>query len=803
MDDLSRSVKSFITHSNPANHEIEFRFTERGELFSINSETFARILSDTQSKNEMWTFKETSLSKVLVKQNIVKGKPDLRIIQTQTDTIKEIKTRIRTEDRNFRDFNIRASEARETNVDISNEDIAKLYTPKLERNRIRHTFIDKSKIWQLDLTHIESYTDSVLKSTYEIELEYLSKSKLISITNIQSVFTFILKSIQNSDVIISNMFGKQLIGDYCNLLKINPRFPKFIGPLPFTLTKEIFQSGKLSCGYSVTEKADGDRKLLFIGKKGLCLLISRPKDKDLQYQHVGTIPELENSIFDGEFVNNKIYLFDSLIFKSNDIRHLPLDHRLAVFQSFPKEISCKIEILYKTFYFAHEGHIIKIESGKKTELFEDSNIYLISDYIWKTRATFPYKLDGLIYTPILANYYNTNIFKWKDNNTIDFHVIKISDTTWQLEIAGLDADQNYVHIPFEGVDNNGIFFLRKGKNIEEIENLIWKSESPLKTGIIEVSKILAKKFVTNTVVEFKHYGGKFIPIRSRPDKKYANNIRAINDAWESIVDSLTISTIKSGIYRSCTRQYHNSIKKYIINKFSSQRKVLDIGSGAGGDIKKYMNSQVKRLIGIDIVEVEYEHPNIMSFYKVENELYSIKDVIADSKVGKFDTINCHFALHYFFKSNDTLLNLIHNLDENLKTGGLFVVTCMSGENINNLLNTYKITKGKILHAKYKSNTIYKIKKNYKDVDSIDDLSLVNQKIEVKLAGTKYFKEQVSTEYLVNIKKFIELMKVRKYKHIQTTSFSELCKKFPYECQSMNRAEKEFSFLNSYVVFTKE
>ena len=115
----------------------------------------------------------------------------------------------------------------------------------------------------------------------------------------------------------------------------------------------------------------------------------------------------------------------------------------------------------------------------------------------------------------------------------------------------------------------------------------------------------------------------------------------------------------------------------------------------------------------------------------------------------------------------------------------------------------KITKGKTFTAKFKSNTVYKIKKQYKDVDSINDLSLVNQKIEVKLSGTKYFKEQSSIEYLVNIPKFVEIMKEKKFKHVQTVSFADLCKRFPYECQAMSSVEKEFSFLNSYIVFIKE
>ena len=803
MNELCHSIKSFITNGNPNNNEIEFRFTERGEKNSINLNTFSRILSATKNENSLWKYKNTEQSSVIIGKHIIKGRSDIRKITNKTSSSYEEKIRIRVEDRDFRDYNIRASEAREELIIISDDDWANNYITTLQRNRKRFSFINNTNVWQIDLTEIETYNETILKKTYEIELEYISKSKLVSIVNIQTVVSFILQQIQNSDVIISNLFGKQLIRDYCNLLQINPRFPKFIGPLPFTLTKDIFESGKLSCGYSVTEKADGDRKLLFVGKNGLCLLISRPKDKDLEYQHVGTIPELENSIFDGEFIDNKMYLFDSIVFKNKDIRELPLDHRLAIFSKFPTEIKCNIKIVFKTFYFAQEGYIVKIENGLKTEVFDDSNIYSISEHIWKNKSSFPYKLDGLIYTPILANYYNSNIFKWKDSNTIDFFVIKIEETTWQLQIAGLDLNNNYVHIPFNGLNNDGMFSLRKGRNIETIENLIWKSDSPLRTGIINVSKTISKNFKTHTVVEFKFYGGKFIPIRSRFDKKYANNIRAINDVWESIINSLTISVIKNGVYKSCTRQFHNSIKQYVISKYSSQRKVLDIGSGAGGDIMKYSNAQVRSLIGIDIVDVEYQHPAHMTFYKVEKELYSIKNVIEKSKVGKFDTINCHFALHYFFKNNETLQNLIQNLDENLKSTGIFIATCMDGDKINTLLNSYKITKGKTLNAKYKSNTIYKIKKNYKDVDSINELSIVNQKIEVKLSGTKYFKDQISTEYLVNIKSFIELMKLKKYKHVQTTSFSELCKKFPYECQSMNNVEKEFSFLNSYIIFSKE
>ena len=47
------------------------------------------------------------------------------------------------------------------------------------------------------------------------------------------------------------------------------------------------------------------------------------------------------------------------------------------------------------------------------------------------------------------------------------------------------------------------------------------------------------------------------------------------------------------------------------------------------------------------------------------------------------------------------------------------------------------------------------------------------------------------------------MATKKYKMHQRISFAEMNKKFPYEIQAMNNVEKEFSFLNSFIVFIKE
>ena len=336
-----------------------------------------------------------------------------------------------------------------------------------------------------------------------------------------------------------------------------------------------------------------------------------------------------------------------------------------------------------------------------------------------------------------------------------------------------------------------------------IHNEIFKSNASFKNGIITVSASTAKKYSTKTIIEFKFYGSNILPLRTRKDKDKANNIRAINDVWNSVVNPLTISVIKKGIYKSCIRQYHNQIKRFLINSYSSTKNVLDIGSGAGGDIKKYQVAKVKSCVGVDIVNVEYEYnKNTFHFLKATNDLYNIQNMLKNYKIKQFEIVNVFFAVHYFFKSNETLSNFVKNIVSSLKQNGVIVFTFMDGSKIFDLLKTNTITKGKVYTAKHSDTTIYKIKKLYKDVESFDELEMINQKIEVRLNGTKYFRSQASLEYLVNINKFIEYLKPYGIKAHHLKSFSEMCQQFPYECQAMNPIEREFSFMNSFLVLSK-
>lgn len=806
MNSLVKQIQDFISKGNPRQNEIEFRFHEVNENYSVSESAFNRVIHAC-STSELWEKGVKNNDSVVFGKPTKKGEQNVRQITDSKNNI-TYQTKISKTRQDNYDFSVRLSEAEETSVSLDLETWSSNYIPTLQRERERISFTDITKYWRLDATKVKTITDKEIV-TYEVELEYLKNSTTIGKERVIHIINMILSAIQNSTNIMTRKVTDELLGIYATLLDQNPKFPNFVGPLPFTLTKEIFDSAKLSCGYSVTEKADGDRKLFFIGPSGNSLFISRPKGKKISHQHVGFLPELENSIFDGEYIEetNTIYLFDTLVYKGKNMKEYPLDHRLKVLNKFVgRNISkMNINIQIKTFYFSEQGQVVKVENGVKTEFVKDKNIYEISYDIWNNRDSFEYDLDGLIYTPIMAPYFNKGIYKWKNSDTIDFYVQFITKNKWQLYIAGLDEKNNYTFIPFQGVNDDGKFKLKKmgEQGYEEIDNLIFNSESPLKTGVIDVSPQNVKKFPkSNVVIEFKYSRGNFIPIKYRLDKKDANNIRAVNDAWESITKPVSISTIKTGIYRSCTRMFHNAIKSDLIKKYSSSKNVLDIGSGAGGDIAKYKKVNVKSLLGIDIVDVEYEHPKYMNFIKVNNELYNIANIVKNRSIKTFDTINCHFALHYFFKSQATFENFINNLNNTINKNGHFVGTFMDGSKINDLLQSNKVTKGKTIHKKYNDTSIYKIKKMYKDTDNINDLDLFNQKIEVTLSGTKYFKAQSSIEYLVNVPRFVQILEENNYKVLYLQSFEKMCKHFPYECNAMNPVEKEFSFMNSFLVITK-
>jgi hypothetical protein len=333
---------------------------------------------------------------------------------------------------------------------------------------------------------------------YEIEIELLNdkarnyneEELTIMLKNIIKV---ILSGWQQSSFPISFKEEKTIQTEYMKLIYDNKPLPKtkdgtktryirssdFIGPSSISLevSNIIPIDGdsnipNINNKYSVTEKADGLRKLLFVSKIGKIYLM----DTNMNIQFTGMVTKhrnMYNSIIDGEHVlYNKagefinLYLAFDIYYKNKENHKgfpfiqmeglkymndkLPKDKfRLNVLNKFIKELepSCVVldydsplKIQAKNFY---------------TNLEEETNIFaqckIILDGL--SENMFEYETDGLIFTPCDKSVGSNNIgeiippkkvtwnhsMKWKPSeyNTVDFLISTVKDGGDNEEIGNI------------------------------------------------------------------------------------------------------------------------------------------------------------------------------------------------------------------------------------------------------------------------------------------------------------------------------------------------------------------------------
>lgn len=753
-------MELYIKSTRPRENEVEFRFKR------INKTNF-NILRDEFMKLPQWKYElQSDVTMSGVARIISEFPKEIRCVKG-VSTIFHTKTRIQ---RPYESQDFRISEAREELVTgIDDSSFQFMYNVTHKRTRKRHSFSNGNYIF--DLTQV--YTDGCNTPTYEAELEILD------------VDLFLTSTVHKILSLIKNGFNVQ--SEFMDIVRSN----RFVGPLPYTLTREKFEDGVLTCGYSVTDKADGERFLMFFNSNGLVFLVDR--NNDMTYCGT-TSPIITNTIIDGELINGVFHGFDALFDESKDIREYDLIKRLKILGRIINK--CKnveqIKMQTKAFYMKLNGEFCRIQNGnvKKHPGILNGHIGSISKQLWKRKdKLFKYKLDGLIFTPILKGYYNHDIYKWKPVDTIDFFVRKEKPGRWKLYIAGNDKDV-YKNLPFFGI-GDGRFIIKKGKITETVSNKIYKDDTLsefLRNGIINIDKTIDNSFSDESVVEFYYEPTEqnFVPMKVREDKTFANNVLTINDVWESLKSPITIDDISSSPYRMAVRPFHNKIKTNLISKYMHRKSVLDIGFGAGGDIHKYSKARVKSVIGIDIVEPEYHIPSFIKFIKVSGDDYCIKNILEQKRYQtKFDVINIQFAAHYFFRNTEVLDNFIKNLNDCIKPGGKIVMTVLDGNKVRNLLQN---------GGGYGTN----------GGQNIYEMNMNGEQLNVKLHGTSYFDGFTSNEYIINIDSFVSKMNDNSFSLIEKKGFEKFSndEDFKTHIGIMCDAEMEYSFLNTILVFEK-
>jgi mRNA (guanine-N7-)-methyltransferase len=418
-------------------------------------------------------------------------------------------------DVNFDDFNFRVSYRVEENFEYTHPIIQTLRNTwnknkkvfrYINRVTFEHddypVFVDISIVKSSTKVKIPGRRDGDLKKTYttgesevftnpeifEIELE-VNNAKIgpstrfntvESIANaIRKVAKFVLMGLQGTNYPVSIPEQKNVLRDYLYLLhqedkefniekQMSHRFigSNFIGPGSFTLqiqniipTSENINVPNIRKDYVVTEKADGQRHLMYISEIGKIYLINT----SMSIIFTGGItknPAAFNSLLDGELIlHNKRQQFINL-YAAFDIYYISKkDVRMLPFMELPlaeNKESSKIGSRYKFLKnFIKEINTTSIVEGERSPItIESKTFYPKMDPASKSpysifvackeiltkvdNGLFAYNTDGLIFTHAYYGVGGNAIgktsfprkitweysFKWKppEFNTIDFLV---------------------------------------------------------------------------------------------------------------------------------------------------------------------------------------------------------------------------------------------------------------------------------------------------------------------------------------------------------------------------------------------
>ena len=522
-----------------------------------------------------------------------------------------------------------------------------------------------------------SFTDGMLnvKQTYEIEIEFkndivkkgnYNEDTLLSTFN--KVRNRILSGYQESWFPIGITVQTEVINSYLGLIKKKERETNisndFIGPSSFTLeikniTGVSTQEPTITKNYTVTDKADGARKMLFINEKGFMYLITT----GMKVQYTGSstkVSTLYNTLLDGEHIlndkNGKFInyyaAFDLYFNNGQDIRALNFKQEGGI-----GEERCRYAELIKTITELNRGKIkqsegelivrpkIFYQSGTK----ETETIFNACDKILQSmkNGNFMYITDGLIFTPAgkgvgvggdIKTPPNKTVtwvgsFKWKpvEYNTIDFAVSVFSkkdgnDIKYEYndgsDVAGDSRNFGYKTLvlsvgkggkfkPTNPPDDNaGFSNIKLHKNINGELVMLAENNDIITDG---------------AVVEFKYVKGnrerwRWEPLRVRYDKPYANSYLVAESNWRSINYPITAEYLSTGIndkavnkyytedvekegVSSGLRDFHNRyIKQSLIDLVSDKGSTLiDLAVGVGGDIYKWSKKgKIKFAFGVDL-----------------------------------------------------------------------------------------------------------------------------------------------------------------------------------------------------------
>ncbi len=802
LDSINSSTECEIRFGNFVKKERQFddRKNEKEFVSNVEIDFFYRL---KQILNSSGIKKKTTYTKDVQFKNAPNKKGKIR--QTiftdskfqplqNTKTINMLKNQHRTFDLFL--YDCRVSLSTEKNLDRIDGVDFKKPTFFRYKNRTSYNFdygvLDMTIVYQ-GLTEEEALSKNNVQ--YEIEFEikehnYESVMKLVS---------YILSVRQDNFFIINDNERKILFNEYRNLTNV----PFFVGVQPETLQKDQL-SLLFKELYSVTDKADGERYFMYIDSRGCVYFLDSNLSNMLKTNICSS--KFKNCLLDGELVKKRethelthisFYAFDILFFNGNDLRenaNFLLKQRLekafeviSSFESFDKYSFHMKKFIYR-------------------------NVFMGSDIIMKNIQNKPYENDGLIFTPMNEPYPKrrkwVKLLKWKPSelNTIDFYTVK-DGNKWTLYVQ----DKTEAPMIKKSLVEKRLDLVRF-----DVEKLCGSSDTTHITfettfGDELIDPTTGEPFQTNTVIEFKWEGNKFVPLRTRWDKtsnpnKQGNFSSVACSIWNNIHNPITPNQLfqmtntsteqvsDKNFFFERMNDFHSKINQYLINKYIPKNNLNT------QNCDKEFNPSENYILELNTF-------NAVKAYNTYTFCNSIKQTNLNYKNFKLDLMSesaCHtisdsmrhntcdavFCLKFnqFFKSQECLENIIKTIDYNINTNGKLVLSFIDSEELNKLTSDFKefMVDNEIMYYIHNKNT---------------STSVFNKVVKLFVNGIS--NENEPFEYLVDYNFLSDFMTKKGYKCIETELYSNLHKM--YESQTPNKLlnyEKDISRLYRFCVFEK-
>ena len=505
-----------------------FTYNLTGTKAGVDILRVQHVLDDnTHERNEEYDLTSTRSTRLEITGNYDIEqyclKNTIKVVEPRVHLVRKTTIRLANDKKNgveekiiepvvFRDFNFKASLKLEKPMHRS-QGIYKILVEKYDdlnktfRYLNRVTFVHPNYPVKIDISIVKSSPGIYLRpprtfksfrdadllnqpESYEIEIE-LDNEKTVSMESekiiglLRKVIKFVLSGLQETSYPISYLeqrdvlmaYMKLIHGDSLDMVTNKISSYHFIGYNPVTLqlknivdvlpTSTTVKATSIRTDYVVTDKADGERRLLFINEVGKVYMIST----NMKVIFTGAITfekTVFNSLLDGEYLitystsnsNSWLYAaFDVYFCNKMDIRARPLVH-LGQSISKTAENESRYQILQKLINVLKLCHVSMENPKNKVpglvspisveyKIYYGINnetIFEACDQLCRARSR-RYNTDGYIFTPAslgvgqdpdlsepfvpLKNRFTWfKSFKWKpqEQTTIDFLVTTMKDS---------------------------------------------------------------------------------------------------------------------------------------------------------------------------------------------------------------------------------------------------------------------------------------------------------------------------------------------------------------------------------------